>query len=74
VQLGCSSYTDAAVAARQAAANLLQKITADASVAASTLLVPHLAQREVLVALPHGIDYRDRTGQERRSIGLRISN
>jgi len=27
--------------------------------------VPHLAQREVLVRFPNGIDYRDRDGQER---------
>ena len=49
----------------QAARNLLQKIPADATVAASTPLVPHLAQREVLVRFPNGIDYRDRDGQER---------
>jgi len=36
----------------QAARNLLQKIPADATVAASTPLVPHLAQREVLVRFP----------------------
>ncbi len=50
----------------QEAQRALQLIPAGASVAASTPLVPHLAQREVLVRFPDGVTYRDRTGQERQ--------
>lgn len=49
----------------QAARKLLQVIPADASVAASTPLVPLLAEREVLVRFPRNWDYLDRAGQPR---------
>ncbi len=44
----------------QAARKLLRRIPADASVTANTPLVPHLAQREVLVRFPDGTAYLDR--------------
>ncbi|MFN5466214.1 MAG: DUF2079 domain-containing protein [Cyanobacteriota bacterium] len=48
-----------AAQARQA----LRAIPSQASVAATTHLVPSLAQREVLVRFPNAITYRDREGQ-----------
>ena len=42
---------------------LLGRIPADASVAANTPLVPHLAQREVLVRYPNTTIYLNRQGQ-----------
>ncbi|MEB3321199.1 MAG: DUF2079 domain-containing protein, partial [Synechococcaceae cyanobacterium] len=48
-------------AARQA----LRTLPAGAPAAASTPLVPHLAQREVLVRFPQSIEYLDRSGERR---------
>ena len=45
---------------------LLRTIPAGASVAASTPLVPHLADRQVLVRFPRSIEYLDREGRRRR--------
>ncbi|MFM7393098.1 MAG: DUF2079 domain-containing protein [Cyanobium sp.] len=50
----------------QEARRALELILAGASVSATTPLVPHLAQREVLVRFPDGVTYLDRTGQARQ--------
>jgi uncharacterized membrane protein len=47
----------------QAARELLRRIPPQASVAANTPLVPHLARREVLVRFPNGTQYLDRKRQ-----------
>ena len=49
----------------QRARSLLALIPADASVAATTNLIPPLADREVLVRFPDHHAYRDRSGKER---------
>ncbi|MCS5693883.1 DUF2079 domain-containing protein [Cyanobium sp. FGCU-6] len=49
----------------QRARSLLALIPPDASVAASTQLIPPLAAREVLVRFPDHHAYRDRSGQEK---------
>jgi len=41
----------------------LRLIPADASVAANTPLIPHLAARQVLVRFPDHVGYQDRNGQ-----------
>jgi len=47
------------------ARELLGLIPEGASVAATTPLVPHLAQRAVLIRFPNGVIYRDRQGSSR---------
>lgn len=49
----------------QAARRVLRSIPDNASVAATTPLVPLLAQREVLVRFPRSMDYQDREGLRR---------
>lgn len=49
----------------QQARELLALIPAEASVSATTQLVPPLARREVLVRFPQSITYRDREGRSR---------
>ncbi|MGB7564374.1 MAG: DUF2079 domain-containing protein [Prochlorococcaceae cyanobacterium] len=45
-----------------AARELLRLIPVESSVAANTPLIPHLAQRSVLIRFPEGVLYRDRQG------------
>ncbi len=45
------------------ARDLLRLIPEGASVAATTPLIPHLAQRPVLIRFPNGVIYRDRQGR-----------
>ncbi|WP_315855589.1 DUF2079 domain-containing protein [Synechococcus sp. RedBA-s] len=47
------------------ARELLRQIPKGASVAATTTLIPHLAQRPVLIRFPNGVIYRDRQGDNR---------
>jgi uncharacterized membrane protein len=44
---------------------LLRTIPEGASVTATTPLIPHLAQRPVLIRFPNGVIYRDRQGSRR---------
>ena len=46
----------------QRAHEALKQIPADASVAASTPLIPHLAARQAIVRFPNGLRYKDRDG------------
>lgn len=47
------------------ARELVSQIPEGASVAANTPLIPHLAQRPVLIRFPNGVIYRDRRGGNR---------
>ena len=47
----------------QHAHQILKQIPADASVAANTPLIPHLAGRQAIVRFPDGLRYKDRDGR-----------
>lgn len=48
----------------QRALRLIRTIPSESSVAATTGLIPHLANREVLIRFPYNIHYQDQNGQQ----------